>query len=367
MAKRITMVGLDVHKDSIEVVTAEPGAEGEVRHFGKIGGDLAAVDRMVKQLRATGRKLHFVYEAGPCGFYLYRHLKKQDLECTMVSPSMTPRRSGDRIKTDRRDAEALARLQRAGELRAIYIPTPEDEAIRDLVRGREDAVHAQRRARQQLKGFVLRQGFRYSGRAGWSFRYRQWLSNLRFAHGAQQIAFEEYIHTIDEAEKRVERLTEEIRKVVQTWSRCAVVAALQALRGVSLITAATLVAEIGDITRFGNPRELMAYLGLVPSEHSSGPKTRRGAITKAGNPHVRRALAESAWAYQGQARVGQSMMRRQDKLPRQIRDIAWKAQLRLTARFRRLAARGKAKPKVATAIARELTGFVWDIARHAAL
>jgi len=364
MAKRSTTEGLDVHKESIDVVVAEPGADGEVRHFGKIGGDLASVDRMVKQLRAVGRHLHFVYEAGPCGFHLYRHLQAQGLECTVVSPSMTPKRSGDRIKTDRRDAEALARRQRAGELRAIYIPGPDDEAFRDLVRAREDAVTSQSRARHRLKALLLRHGYRYEGRAAWTFRYRQWLSNLKFPTAAQQITFQEYIDTIGEAERRVERLTEQIRELLPEWRRAPVAAALQALRGVSMVTAVTLVAEIGDITRFANPRELMAYLGLVPSEYSSGPKTRRGAITKAGNGHVRRVLAESAWAYRGQARVGQALMCRQNGLPGPIVEIAWKAQLRLTGRFRRLVARGKSTPKVATAIARELTGFVWDIARH---
>ena len=366
MAKRSTTVGFDVHKETIDVVVAEPGAEGEVRHYGTIGGDLAAVDRMVKQLRAAGRRLRLVYEAGPCGFHLCRRLEAQGLECTVVSPSMMPKRSGDRIKTDRRDAEALARLHRAGELRAIYIPGVDDEAFRDLVRAREDAVTSQSRARHRLKALLLRHGYRYEGRAAWTFRYRQWLSNVKFPTPAQQIAFQEYIDTIGEAERRVQRLTEQIRELLPEWKRAPVVVALQALRGVSMVTAATLVAEIGDITRFNNPRELMAYLGLVPSEYSSGAKTRRGAITKAGNGHVRRILAEAAWAYRGQARVGQALMCRQNGLPRPIIDIAWKAQLRLTGRFRRLAARGKSLPKVATAVARELTGFVWDIARHAA-
>src|ERR1051326_5200843 len=217
MAKRSTTVGLDVHKVTIDVVVAEAGADGEVRHFGTIGGDLRAVDRMVKQLRAAGRRLHFVYEAGPCGFHLYRHLRAQGLECTVVSPSMTPKRSGDRIKTDRRDAEALARLHRAGELRGIYIPGPDDEAFRDLVRAREDAVTAQNRARHRLKALLLRHGYRYEGRAAWTLRYRQWLSNLKFSTAAQQIALQEYIDTIGEAEARVGRLTDQIRTLVPEW------------------------------------------------------------------------------------------------------------------------------------------------------
>jgi transposase len=277
---------------------------------------------------------------------------------------MVPKRSGDRVKTDRRDSVTLARLHRAGELRAIYIPDATDEAMRDLVRAREDAVVVATQAKYRLKAFLLRQGRRYPGRAGWTIAYRRWLADLSFASAPQHIALQEYRDAIDETERRITRLTEQVRDLGGPWRWAPLVAALQALRGVSFITAMGLVAELGDLTRFGHPRELMAFLGLVPSEYSSGPSVRRGGITKAGNPHVRRLLAEAAWAYQGLPRIGRQHLSRQEALPKVVCDIAWKAQLRLTARFRRLVARGKAKPKVATAIARELSGFVWAIARE---
>jgi len=277
---------------------------------------------------------------------------------------MIPKRSGDRIKTDRRDSQMLARLHRAGELRAIYIPDATDEAMRDLVRAREDAVGVGTQAKYRLKAFLLRQGRRYPGREGWTLPYRRWLTDLSFPNAAQHIALQEYRDAIAETETRIDRLTEQLRQLAPTWRWAPVVAALQALRGVSFITAVALVAELGDLTRFAHPRELMAYLGLVPSEYSSGPSVRRGGITKAGNPHVRRLLAEAAWAYQGIPRIGRQHAYRQEALPKVVCDLAWKAQLRLTTRFRRLVARGKAKPKVATAIARELTGFIWAIARE---
>jgi transposase len=219
-------------------------------------------------------------------------------------------------------------------------------------------------AKYRLKAFLLRQGRRYPGREGWTLPYRRWLTDLSFPTAPQHITLQEYRDTIDETERRIERVTEQLRQLAPTWRWAPVVAALQALRGVSFITAVALVAELGDLTRFAHPRELMAYLGLVPSEYSSGPSVRRGGITKAGNPHVRRLLAEAAWAYQGIPRIGRQHAYRQEALPKVVCDIAWKAQLRLTARFRRLVARGKAKPKVATAIARELTGFIWAIAQQ---
>jgi transposase len=355
MGHHSMFIGLDVHKDTIDVSIADGHREGEVRHYGVIASDLEPLDKVVRALRAPDRRLHFVYEAGPCGFGIQRHLTHHGEDCIVVSPSMVPKRSGDRIKTDRRDSVTLARLHRAGELRAIYVPDAGDEAMRDLVRAREDAVVVGTQAKYRLKAFLLRQGRRYPGREGWTRAYRRWLADLSFPTAAQHTALQEYRDAIDETERRLERLTEQLRQLAPPWRWAPVVAALQALRGVSFVTAVALVAELGDLTRFRNPRELMAYLGLVPSEYSSGPSVRRGAITKAGNPHVRRLLAEAAWAYQGIPRIGRQHLYRQEPLPKRVCDIAWKAQLRLTGRFRRLVARGKAKPKVATAIARELT------------
>jgi len=277
---------------------------------------------------------------------------------------MIPKCSGERVKTDRRDSQMLARLHRAGELRAIDVPDDADEAMRDLVRAREDAVVVGTQAKYRLKAFLLRQGRRYPGREGWTLPYRRWLTDLSVPTAPHHMTLQEYRDTIDETERRLERVTEQLRQLAPTWRWAPMVAALQALRGVSFITAGALVAELGDLTRFGHPRELMAYLGLVPSEYSSGPSVRRGAITKAGNPHARRLLAEAAWAYQGIPRIGRQPAYRQEALPKGVCDMAWKAQLRLTTRFRRLVGRGKAKPKVATAIARELTGFIWAIAQE---
>ncbi len=364
MKKRITFVGLDTHKNSIEVALADDGRNTEVRLYGSIGGDLASLDKMIRKLQATGTELRFVYEAGPCGYQIYRHLRAQGLQCDVVAPSMVPKRSGDRIKTDRRDACNLARLYRAGELTAIYVPQEDDEAMRDLVRGRQDAVNAQRKVRQQLGGFLLRHGFRYPGKCAWTLAHRRWLAGVRMAHPAQQIMMQEYIHSVEECTQRVHRLTEQILQLMPDWRMRPLVGALQALRGVAPVVAATAVAEIGPMGRFERPRQLMAYLGLVPSESSSGGSVRRGAITKTGNGHARRALIEAAQAYSHPARISRVMLKRQEAVPEPIRQIAWKAQLRLCARFRKLTARGKSRSRVVTAIARELSGFMWAIAKQ---
>lgn len=363
MKQSIAYVGLDVHKDSITVAIAEEGREGEVRLYGTIGGDSDSLARMLKKLSGTGRELKFVYEAGPCGYDVYRSLTSKGYDCAVVSPAHIPRIAADRIKTDRRDAVTLARLHRSGELTYVYVPREDDEAIRDLSRAREDAVKAQRTARQQVKALLLRLGIRYAGKTSWGPTHFRWLSDQKMPTPAQQIVFQEYINAIHEATERVERFNRHIETFVAEWRMAPIVTALQALRGVSLIVAVTTIAELGDLTRFDHPRQLMAFLGLVPSEASSGPRRRQGGITKSGNTHVRRVLTEAAHTYCYPARVSRRLLKRQEGVDQEIRDIAWECQVRLCTRFRRLMAKGKNRNKVIIATARELSAFMWAIAQ----
>jgi transposase len=285
-------------------------------------------------------------------------------DCMLVAPSLTPARPGDRVKTDRRDAVLLARLHRADELTAVWVPDEGHEAMRDLVRARTSAMENLRRARQQLSGFLLRHDHVFRAGHNWTKKHRVWLSKLRFAHPAHQIVLQEYVDAVDDAAMRLARIEGQIKALIPSWSLAPVVQAIQAMRGVSFISAVTVAAETGDLRRFDSPRQLMSYLGLVPSEYSSGGRTARGGITKAGSKDARRVLIEGAWTYRCHAGVGPDNLARLEGLPKAVRDIAWKAQIRLCARYRRLAARGKAQTVVTTAIAREMAAFIWAIARH---
>jgi transposase len=364
MEQPITYVGLDVHKDTIAVALAEAGIRSDVREYGKIANTPAALKTLAAKLARGGRSLQFCYEAGPCGYGIQRQLSAAGHGCTVVAPSLIPRKPGERIKTDRRDALNLAKLHRAGELTAVWIPDQAHEAIRDLVRARLAAVRTVRQTRQQLCGFLLRHGHHYN-RPAWTLLHRRWLAGLRFEQAAHHTVLEDCIAAIEAATARRDRLEAHIEEALADWSLAPVVRALQALRGMALVGAATLVAELGDISRFTNPRQLMAYLGLVPSEHSSGSTRRQGGITKAGNGAARRMLIEAAWGYRFPARISREQLLRQEGLARPIRDIAWKAQERLCRRYRKLARAGKPPTVVTAAIARELVGFVWAIAKQA--
>jgi len=361
----ITYVGLDVHKATVCVAIAESGRGGEVRQVGVFDNRPDVLSKMAARLGKGGRRLNFCYEAGPCGYGLHRLLAGCGYACVVVAPSLIPMKASDRVKTDRRDALMLAKLHRAGELTPIWLPDAAHEAMRDLVRARATAVRVLSKARQHLQGFLLRHDRIYRGARAWTLAYRRWLTTLRFDHPAQQIVLQDYIHAVQDSEVRRDRLTRQIEELLPTWSMAPVAAALQAMRGVALVVAVTVVAEVGDFRRFTNARQLMAYLGLVPSEHSSGSNTRRGGITKAGNTLARRVLIEGAWTYRMPACVSRKLHDRLEPLSSAIRDIAWKGQVRLCARYRRLAATGKPKVVVTTAIAREMVGFIWAIARVA--
>ncbi|WP_445003105.1 IS110 family transposase [Halomonas mongoliensis] len=359
-------IGLDVHKVSISVAIAEAGRQApEFR--GEIPNEPQAIDTLVRQLseRFAGQPLLFSYEAGPCGYGVYHQVQTSGHDCEVVAPTLIPRRAGDRVKTDRRDAQMLARLARSGELTPVWVPTPEQEAMRDLTRAREDMKAIELKARQRLNAFLLRHGKIYGGKSKWIPAHFRWLETVRFATPVQQIVLQEYIEAVREAQRRVAGLEGQMEAALPDWSLAPVVEAIQAMRGVSLITAMTVLAELGDISRFDSPCQLMAYLGLVPSEHSSGGSRRQGGITKTGNGHVRRVLVEAAWSYRFPARKTRIIEQRAERTTPTVQAIAWAAQKRLCGRYRRLAATGKVKQQVVTAIAREMAGFLWAIACEA--
>ena len=367
MKREILYLGLDVHAENIAVAIAEAGRDGEVRNYGEIPNTFHSVDKLLRKLGHPDKELRVCYEAGPCGFVLARFLKKKGIACDVVAPSLTPKGSGDKIKTDRRDARMLARLHRAGELTAVHVPDERDEAIRDLCRARTDAVQDQRSGRNQLKAFLLRNGYRYGEKTSWSAGHMRYLRELILPHPAMKIVLEEYLQCIDAAAERIERLEVHMKALLEDWHLAPVVKALMGFRGYQTVAAMITVSEIGDIHRFPHPRQLMAYLGLVPSESSSGGSRAQGTITKCGNGHLRWIFNECAQHYRLPPKVSQELTTRQEAIPkahrRQVKEISWRCQNRLHERGRKLAARGKTRQKAQIAMARELSAFVWEVMR----
>ena len=357
-------IGLDVHKESIAIAYVSDAKDAEVLYLGSIGTRQSDIDKLIRQLHSKSAQLVFVYEAGPCGYWLYRYLTKKRLPCWVVAPSLIPKKPGDRVNTDRRDAVQLARLARSGDLTAVYVPKVEDEAVRDLTRAREDALSDLQDAKCRLKALLLRQDIREVGRANGGPAHLRWLSEVVCPTPAQHIVFQAYVRAVHEQTARLQRLEQALQDHVKAWRLNPVVEALQALRGVQFTVAVTMVSDIGDLTRVDHPRELMKFLGLIPSEYSSGAPRRQGSMTKAGNTHARRALVEGAWADRDPAQVSRHLQLRLEQPPKIIQDISWKAQVRLCTRYRRLVSRGKHANVVTVAIARELAGFMWAIARE---
>ena len=365
----ILFIGLDTHKEFNEVAYIEEHRGAQPVHLGRISSSKVAVQKLVRQFESKypGATLHFVYEAGPCGYWIYRLITSLGHCCYVVAPSLIPKKPGEKIKTDKRDALKLAKLLKSEDLTPIYVPEPEDEAVRDLSRAREVAMKDLKDAKYQLKALLLRNNINYKGTANWSQKHLRWLTELVLPHPAQHIVLQEFLHTITERISRLERLDNELTHHVHQWRYYPVVKAIQAMRGVRLLVATGVVAELGDLSRFDHPRKLMSYLGLVPSEHSSGGKRHIGAITKCGNGRARRLLVEGAHTYRYAANISTDMQKRQEGLPKDIIDIAWKAQLRLCKRYKKMIAKGKHYNLVVTAIAREMIAYIWAIAKEVVL
>lgn len=360
-------IGLDVHKDSIAVAVAAPGRD-EPAYRGEIANEPRKLQKWLARLSAEfeGLLLLFCYEAGPCGYGLYRQLMAAGHDCQVVAPSLIPKKAGERVKTDRRDALKLARLLRSGDLTAVWVPDKDQEAMRDLTRARDDMKSQERKARQQLNAFVLRQGHHWpSGKKRWTKTHFNWLESIVFEQPWLQIVLQEYVDAVKAATQRVDDLTDQLMRALSGWSLAPVVESLVALRGIDKLAATVLLAELGDISRFESPKQLMAYLGLVPSEHSTGSRRRQGGITLTGNGHARRMLVECAWSYRFPARQTMHLKRKAETASPEAKAIAWRAQKRLCGRYRQLTQAGKNVKLVCVAIARELVGFIWDIVRHA--
>ncbi len=362
MRSTIRYVGLDVHKAKIVIAVAEKGG-GAPEVVATIANHWPTLH---KQLKRLGRpeELGCCYEAGPTGYGVYRKLKAAGISAIVVAPMLVPDQKGSRVKTDRRDAMKLARFLRSGDLTAVYVPDELSEALRDLVRARFDAKKAERTARQQLGHFLLRHERKYSGKTSWTKTHLEWIGYQRFEHQAQQRVLVDYLQVVEEGAERIQRLVNDIAELVQSWTLYPLVQALQGLRGISLVAAATITAELGDISRFETATQLMGYVGRVPSEDSTGKKRRQGPITRTGNHNARWVLVEAAWSYRFSPKKSPEIRRRNEPLALEVRRIAWKAQLRLHRKYVRLLARGKNKQQAMTAVARELVGFMWAISRQ---
>jgi transposase len=363
MKDTIKFVGLDVSKEKIAISIAEEGRT-DPRYWGMIPHTVESIKKFVKKI-GDPKMIRVCYEAGPTGYGLYRLFLSLGIECDVIAPSLIPKRPGERVKTDRRDSIRLAQLYRAGELTSIYVPTEDDEALRDLVRAREDAKEDELRAKHRLSKFLLRNDLKPPfGVRKWTHKYRAWLDSLKFDRSTSQVVFQEYYHHLQEIEQRIKRLEEEIQVQATEGVHAPMIQALQSLRGVAVITATSLIAEIGSFKRFSTPKQLMSYVGLIPSEYSSGESRKQGKITKTGNRHVRRLLVESAWSYRHQPALKGQLKKRQEGQPASVCAISWKAQNRLHKRYYRLLSRGKERGKAITAVARELAGFIWAVTQE---
>lgn len=365
----IVFIGLDTHKEFVEVAYIEDQRGASSVHHGRISSAKVAIKKLARQFESKypNATLHFVYEAGPCGYWIYRLLTSLGHCCYVIAPSLIPKKPGERVKTDKRDALNLAKLLKSEDLTPIYVPEPEDESVRDLSRARETAMKDLKDAKYQLKALLLRNNINYAGTANWSAKHLRWLTELVLPHPPQQIVLQEYIQTISERIARLKRLDNELEHHVKKWRYYPVVKAIQAMLGVRLLVATGVIAELGDLNRFDHPRKLMSYLGLVPSEHSSGGKRNQGAITKCGNGRARRLLVEGAHSYRHAANISTELQKRQEGLPKQIVDMAWQAQLRLCRRYQKLMFKGKHYNVVVTAIAREMIAYIWAISREIVL
>ena len=362
MREKLRFLGLDVHAETIAVAVAEP--DGEVRSLGTIANREDSIRKFIKKL-GSPEHLRACYEAGPTGFVLYWQLTQLGVECAVIAPTLVPKKPGDRVKTDRRDALKLARSHRSGDLTAVWVPDEDSEALRDLVRQREAAKQDQLRARHRLTKFLLRTGQRPPlGLKAWTERWMRWLAQVRYTQPAQEVTRLDCMNEVEHMTARVKRLEEAILEVVKLAPEPMqeLIRGLQALRGVAHISAVTIASELGNISsRFPSARKLMGYCGVFPSEDSSGKRIRRGGITKCGNAHLRRIVVESAWCYRHLPRVGEKLRKRHQGVPAEITEIAWKAQHRLHKRYMTMMNAGKDQRKVMTAVARELLGFIWAI------